>query len=179
MDAIAPHVSPVLAPTPIERLESNPRLTEEQKIAEASRQFEAVLLRQIISAARRTVIESDFESRSTASDIYEDMVNYSLAEAISQSGAFGVARALEAQLRSRRPASAEPSAVSGSPESSAPARSAESPGTAASPAAETASLRPDDSAAPAATEISARAASRFRVPPSHQPPLIPTSAHSR
>lgn len=83
----------------ISRLESNPRLSEEEKVAEASRQFEAVLLRQILTAARKTVIPSDLEENSAASDMYRDMVNAHLADAISRAGTFGLARSLQVQLQ--------------------------------------------------------------------------------
>ncbi len=82
---------------PLDRIASSPRLSESEKIAEASRQFEAVLLRQILTSARRTVIASDLNSSSTASDVYADMINDQLATAISRSGAFGLANALQAQ----------------------------------------------------------------------------------
>jgi flagellar protein FlgJ len=82
---------------PLDRLANKPHLRESEKIAEAARQFEAVLLRQILASARRTVIASDLNSPSTASDVYNDMVNDILATTISQTGAFGLANALQAQ----------------------------------------------------------------------------------
>ena len=89
---------------PLDRLANKPHLPESEKIAEASRQFEAVLLRQILASARRTVIESDLNSPSTASDVYNDMVNDILATTISQTGAFGLANALQAQWLPDSPA---------------------------------------------------------------------------
>ena len=40
-----------------ERLAKNSKLTEQQKIAEASRQFESILLKQILDSSQKTVIK--------------------------------------------------------------------------------------------------------------------------
>ena len=81
-----------------ERLANNPALTEQQKIHEASRQFEAILLRQILAASQKTVIPSKFADNSTASGIYRDMVTNQLADTLSKSGAFGLVQTFEQQL---------------------------------------------------------------------------------
>jgi flagellar protein FlgJ len=81
-----------------ERLANNPRLTEKQKIAEASRQFEAILLKQVLDASQKTVIKSKFNEDSTASGIYHDMVTSQLANSISKSGKFGLTKTFEQQL---------------------------------------------------------------------------------
>jgi|KBSSwiStaDraftv2_1062776.scaffolds.fasta_scaffold332168_2 flagellar protein FlgJ len=87
-----------LGSIPIQDLAANKALTEEQKIDEACRQFEAVMLRQILGQARKTVFHSKLKEDSTASGIYQDMVTGQLADAISQSGSFGLARSLQSQL---------------------------------------------------------------------------------
>jgi len=81
-----------------ERLAGNPRLTREQKIAEASRQFEAMLLRQVFADMQKTVIPSEFSDNSTASGVYQDMISSTLADSISKSGALGLAQIFERQL---------------------------------------------------------------------------------
>ena len=83
---------------PLESLAGNTHISEAEKVAEASRQFEAVLLRQILSQARKTVVKSQFNSSSTTSDIYQDMVTSQIADKISQSGAFGLAQSLQVQM---------------------------------------------------------------------------------
>ena len=83
---------------PLETLADNANIPESEKVAEASRQFEALLLRQILSQARKTVVHSKFHANSTTSDIYQDLVTTQLADKISQSGAFGLARSLQAQM---------------------------------------------------------------------------------
>ncbi|MBC8003408.1 MAG: rod-binding protein [Opitutaceae bacterium] len=83
---------------PLEKLEGSSRLTEAQKVGEVARQFEAVLLRQILAAARKSVIKSEFNSESSTSGIYNDMINNQMADDISRNGMFGLARSLQSQL---------------------------------------------------------------------------------
>lgn len=90
-----PVVASDIAP---ERLAGNAQLTEDQKIAEASRQFEAILLRQVLESAQKTVIKSKFSDDSTSSSIYQDMITNQLADSISKSGALGLAKTFEHQL---------------------------------------------------------------------------------
>lgn len=83
----------------LERYARNPNVTESDKVSEAARQFEAVLVRQILSAARKTVIHSGLEKESATTEIYKDMINSQLAEAITGAGGLGLARSLELQVR--------------------------------------------------------------------------------
>ena len=86
------------AEPPLEKLADNQHLSEEQKVAELSRQFEGVLLRQILGQARKTVFHSQTDEDSASSAIYQDMVTAQLAESISKSGSFGLAKSLQTQL---------------------------------------------------------------------------------
>jgi flagellar protein FlgJ len=92
------------AAVPLDKLAAHPLLSDSDKTAEAARQFEAVLLRQILAAARRTIITSDLNSSSPGADVYEDMINDLLATTISRTGAFGLANALQAQWHPPSPA---------------------------------------------------------------------------
>jgi len=83
---------------PLEKLAANPNVSDQDKVTEACRQFEAVLLRQILQATRKTVIASSELPESTTSDIYNDMINNELADKISESGEFGLAKSLQTQL---------------------------------------------------------------------------------
>ena len=83
---------------PPEDLAGNKLLTPRQKIAEASRQFEAILLRQVLSETQKTVIPSEFTDHSTAGGIYQDMVTNVLADDMSKAGTFGLAAIFERQL---------------------------------------------------------------------------------
>jgi flagellar protein FlgJ len=81
-----------------ERLQANSQLSEKEKVAEASRQFEAMLLRQILENTQKTVIKSKFSDNSTSSSIYRDLITNQLADSISKSGDFGLAKTFEQQL---------------------------------------------------------------------------------
>src|ERR1043166_1269496 len=94
--ALKPHIA--AADISPERLAGNPQLNEREKIAEASRQFEAILLRQILQSTQKTVIKSKYSDDSTAGGIYRDMATTQLADSISKSGAFGLAKTFEQQL---------------------------------------------------------------------------------
>jgi Rod binding domain-containing protein len=103
-----------------EALAGNQSLTEHQKIAEASRQFEAMLLRQILSEMQKPVIQSEFSDNSTASGIYQDLATNQMADSMSKSGAFGFAQVFDRQLdptaaKSLHPTPAVPANISTHP----------------------------------------------------------------
>jgi peptidoglycan hydrolase FlgJ len=83
---------------PPEQLAGNKQLTEAQKIGEATREFEAILLRQILESTQKTVIQSKLSSDSTASTIYRDLITNQLADSISKSGGVGLAKTLHAEF---------------------------------------------------------------------------------
>lgn len=83
---------------PIEDLAGNQHLTEQQKIAEASRQFEAIMLRQILSESQKPVIKSEFTDNSTAAGIYQDYITNALADSMSKAGTLGLAKVFDQQL---------------------------------------------------------------------------------
>jgi flagellar protein FlgJ len=83
---------------PFDQLAKNPNVSKADKVKEACRQFEAVLMRQILQEARKTVIHSSTHHDSNAAGIYDDMVNNQVADNITHSGGFGLAKSLQAQL---------------------------------------------------------------------------------
>lgn len=84
---------------PLEKLAMNSNISDADKVGQACRQFEAVFLRQILQEARKTVISSSSADHdSVVSGIYGDMVNNQLADSISRSGTFGLAKSLQAQM---------------------------------------------------------------------------------
>jgi Rod binding domain-containing protein len=83
---------------PVEELAGSKQVTEQQKIAEASRQFEAIMLRQILSESQKPVITSEFTDNSTAAGIYQDYITNTLADSMSKSGTLGLAKVFEQQL---------------------------------------------------------------------------------
>ncbi len=83
----------------IEKLAGNSHVSEKLKVERVSREFEAVMLRQILTDATKKTFASDSEPESSSDGIYKDMVTNALADSISRSGAFGLARSLAKQLQ--------------------------------------------------------------------------------
>jgi len=81
-----------------ENLANNQALTENQKIGEASRQFESILLRQFRSESQKPVIESEYTDNSAEAGIYRDFITNQLADNLSRSGGIGLAKTFERQL---------------------------------------------------------------------------------
>jgi flagellar protein FlgJ len=96
MNIQANHPAVQASQLPLESLAGNPNISETDKIAEASRQFEALLLRQILQEARKN--SSGSSTGSLSSDIYSDMINQQIADSVSRSGAFGLGKSLQGQL---------------------------------------------------------------------------------
>ena len=69
-----------------------------EKVAELSRQFEALLLRQMLKEARKPMLGDTLTGKSSVSKIYDDMVTDRLADAIANSGDVGLGTSLQAQL---------------------------------------------------------------------------------
>lgn len=86
---------------PLERLAQNTTIGEQDKIHEVSRQFEALLVRQILKESRKSVIDSGLFGQSFSADLYHDMINEQLAEQISRTGTMGLAGQLEKDLSQR------------------------------------------------------------------------------
>ncbi|HEV2692287.1 MAG TPA: rod-binding protein [Verrucomicrobiae bacterium] len=97
---------------PLESLANNKHLTEDQKIGEASQQFEAILLRQFLSESQKTVIKSEFTDNSTASGIYQDFITNTMADSMSKSGGIGLAKTFEHQLTHHHTTSTIPTKTS-------------------------------------------------------------------
>lgn len=95
---IAPVQNNSASDVPIEQLAHNHAMSDQQKVAEVSRQFEALLLRQIFQETQKTVIQSKYSDNSTTAGIYHDMVTKQLADSISKSGTLGLAQSLQRQL---------------------------------------------------------------------------------
>lgn len=88
---------------PVEDLAGDKHLTKQQKIHEASRQFEAIMLQQILSEMQKPVIASEFTDDSTASGIYQDYMTNALAQSMSKTDSLGFAKIFEDQLSPHTP----------------------------------------------------------------------------
>jgi Rod binding domain-containing protein len=83
---------------PLEALAKSSAVDEQDKVNELSRQFEAVMLRQILQDAQKTVIHSKYHQDNAVNGIYQDMIVNQLADGISRSGGLGLADSIEQQL---------------------------------------------------------------------------------
>lgn len=84
---------------PLEKLENNPSLTEADKVQAVGQQFEAVMLRQILTDATKNMFGTGAGGGSSTNSIYQDMVTNTLADNMSRSGGMGLARVLAKQLQ--------------------------------------------------------------------------------
>ena len=82
----------------VENLAGNSALTEDQKIGEASRQFEAILLRQFLTESQKPCFKSEFTDDSAEAGIYQDMVTNQLADALTRGNGIGLAQTFQHQL---------------------------------------------------------------------------------
>ena len=88
-----------LSNLPLDRVAASTQISEKDKIGEVSRAFEAVLLRQILQESQKPIFKSKLIGNSTTDGIYRDLVTTQLADSISKSGSFGLARSLSTQLQ--------------------------------------------------------------------------------
>jgi len=93
---LQPRIKP--SDVPLNELAANKHISDQEKVAEVSRQFEAVLLRQILQETRKSSVSPSSSADASVSGIYDDMINNQLADSISRSGSFGLARSLQGQL---------------------------------------------------------------------------------
>ena len=112
---------------PLEKLAGNYTLSGPEKLHEVSRQFEAILVRQIIGEAQKPVFKSKFNATGVAGDVYRDLITQQTADQISRSGSLGLARALETQLQ--RQFKMDPKTAAQAPDSSAPPHQGAAPPT--------------------------------------------------
>ncbi len=82
----------------MEKLAASSAVSEKEKVGELSRQFEAVLLREILTEAQKTQFRSKYNEDSYASGIYRDMVTNQLADSMSKSGAVGLGKQLAREI---------------------------------------------------------------------------------
>lgn len=78
------------------------------KLAQAAKQFEAIFLRQMLAAARKTDFGGDSPFSSEAVQTFRQMQDDRFADIASQTGAFGMARVIEAQLARMLPDQPQP-----------------------------------------------------------------------
>jgi Rod binding domain-containing protein len=83
---------------PLEKLATSKALTDQQKTSEMTRQFESVLLRQILNDAQKPAFKSKYASSGVSAAIYQDQMVTQLADKISSARTLGLGKELEAQV---------------------------------------------------------------------------------
>ena len=86
------------AQMPLEKLAGSKAVSEEGKVAELSRQFEAVLVRQILTEAQKPTFKSKLTPENTATSIHRDMMVNTMSDQITHSGGLGLAQQLQHDL---------------------------------------------------------------------------------
>jgi len=86
------------AATALENFAARPNVPESEKVAGVAREFEALLLRQILTEARKPMFASGLMPKDQGKGIYDDLVNFQLAQSISSAGTLGLANQLEKEL---------------------------------------------------------------------------------
>jgi flagellar protein FlgJ len=69
------------------------------KLRESTQQFEAVLLRQLLTSAQKPLLAKPLFGKAPGDDIIRDLKTEKMAEQISRTGSVGLARFLESTLR--------------------------------------------------------------------------------
>ncbi|MCX8155509.1 MAG: rod-binding protein [Verrucomicrobiae bacterium] len=116
LSPIPPLRPPAPPATPLEELARRPQPDDPARRAEAARQFEAMLVRQILNEAQKPLFRSTLVKDSTASAIYRDQLTAQLADAVTQGDGLGLARALCEQWQTpSTPALRRPTSHEGAP----------------------------------------------------------------
>ncbi len=79
------------------------KLTEQQKVAEGTRQFESAMLRQVLQDSLKPLVKGYLNEEGSAHSIYRYFMIDSLAEAMTQNGGVGLSHVLQAQIAGRKP----------------------------------------------------------------------------
>jgi Rod binding domain-containing protein len=85
--------------TTLRNIVHNDTFTEEQKIAEMSRQFESVLVKQFLEDGMKPIFKGMLDESTAKHAMYRSLFTDALANNITQSSNFGFASALQAQLQ--------------------------------------------------------------------------------
>ena len=101
MASISPAAIPQWAQGTAQPKSDLPRIkTEEAKIAEVSKQFEAIILRNFLKDSLKPVFKTYLNQENSQNSIYRYHLVDSLAESMSQREALGISNMLQMQLKS-------------------------------------------------------------------------------
>lgn len=83
---------------PLDRLAHSSTIPAAEKVKEVSRQFESILLRQILTEAQKPQLKSTRAQDTAATGIYQDLMTTQLADQMSAQGGLGFSHVLQTQL---------------------------------------------------------------------------------
>jgi len=86
------------AATPATPLGAAPAPSQREELKEAAKKFEAIFVRQMLAAARKTNFDEGGLFKSQALDTFNQMQDEKFADTAADTGAFGLAKIIEAQL---------------------------------------------------------------------------------
>ena len=92
---------------PGEQMQRMRGMSEQQKIAEASKQFESVLIHQFLKDATKPMIKGYLNGDGPGADFYQYFITDTLATSITEGGGLGLSSVLQAQLTPRHLATKE------------------------------------------------------------------------
>jgi Rod binding protein len=102
-------------------MSAQPTATDREKLAGVAKQFEAIFMRQMLAAARKTDFGGDNLFGSQAMGTFRQMQDEHFADVAAQTGTIGFATIIEAQMARFLPAeSASAPAQTSSPGTSSP-----------------------------------------------------------
>ena len=91
-------------------LSAQPTATDREKLAGVAKQFEAIFMRQMLAAARKSDFGGDKLFSSQALDTFNQMQDEHFADMTAQTGTLGFATIIEAQMARFLPAESPPAA---------------------------------------------------------------------
>ena len=94
-------------PTALKDMVHSKHLSEAQKIEEATRQFEAVMLGMILKESMQSQSEGYLNPSGANKNIYGTLVTEMLADSLSQTNQFGLSTSLQAQIKPQSSSSNE------------------------------------------------------------------------
>ena len=106
--------SPLASTSDLGRLANHPHLKEEEKMEAVAKEFEVMLVKQVLKSAQQPMTDSGstlFPTQGTGA-IYGDMMVDTLAGSIGRAGQLGLARMFQQQLASQPTGEANPAGPS-------------------------------------------------------------------
>ena len=93
-------ISPVgLNVAEYQELTFSSKMNEQQKVEQATQQFEGVMIRQYLKDAMKPLIETEMTKNSASDEIYRSYLVDIMSSSMAQSGGFGLSSALQAGIQ--------------------------------------------------------------------------------